>query len=159
MPCTQVCHELLSLDKDLRQHKLIPDQADSLKPFSHLTASTLSFQLLWTGLLQKKKKILIFTSLPTYANWDQLYLQLWSGGLATGVTQGFAILPKFSLSLSWTLSSILMLLLTTAALPSGGNKLVTLYALSTSKCPPAQLQLSTKTIQSDFGWWRSFPKK
>lgn len=96
MACTQECHELLSLDKDPKQHRLIPDQADSLKPFSHPTASTLSFQLLCSGLLQKKKYILVFTSPPTSANWDQLYPHLCSGGLANGVTQGFAIFPKFS---------------------------------------------------------------
>lgn len=158
MPCTQVCHELLVLDKDPRQHKLITDQADSLKPFSHLTASTLSFQFLCSGLLQKKNPSIYFTPHicklgPTLSSTLLWWLNKWGHS-------GLCHLSKTFLALSWMLSNILMISLTTAVLPSGGNKLKTLYALSTFKCPPAQLQLSTKTIQpADFGWWRSFYKK
>lgn len=99
--CKQVWRELLSLVKAPRWHKLTPDGACSLKlkteAFLSIFMPPHSASSCCTGSArQKKPHNLISTSLPTSANWDQLYAQLSSGGSTHGVTQGFATLPKLS---------------------------------------------------------------
>lgn len=70
-----------------------------------------------------------------------------------------ALLSFQNFPLSWTLSNILMLLLTPAALPSRGNKLETFYALylQMSSClaprPPSYSSPPRPSKSADFGWW------
>lgn len=62
----------------LPDDKIIPDEAGSLKPFS--PSEYLHTQLPVAAQWSARQKVLVSTSLPTFANWDQLHPQLCSGG-------------------------------------------------------------------------------